>query len=378
MHIRIRRGALAICLVLPVLLLTACGGSTGPAAATSVPPTAPPPPTATPEPPLPTQAPTPAAAGETPAATDEPEEPTVAREVFDLPGINTYRSRTTISVVGPAFEDEEFQSLEILGEYIKEPPAQHTIMNSGSEETLETVQIGDKSWVRFGENWIESSGQDLPDFTTGLTMFDMADIEKDLGKLEKVGSEKVNGFDTTHYTFDKGTLLKLLDEEASKEDIARIDVARGDFYVATEGFVVKWSMHLEGKGVNQDKPDAVGAMDLKHELYDFNAKIEITPPETPAASENLGFDLPLPDKATQSFSMEGMAVYTIPGLTVAEAADFFTTRLPDAGFELDQNMSTVTEESAFLSFKGDGLNLSISIAPKDDGVEVSVMTSKEE
>ncbi|MCZ7574848.1 MAG: hypothetical protein M5U01_40370 [Ardenticatenaceae bacterium] len=386
MYLQPRRGALALLVALLVLLLTACKGGPAPAAATAVPPTAAPPPTAPPPPPPTVTAAPRATAGEAanapasaaPGATEEPSEPAATKSVFDLPGITSYRSRTTVSVLGPAFEDEDFQKLEILGEYIKEPPAQHTVINTGQKENLEAIQIGPKSWVSFGGNWVESSGQSLPDFTSGLTMFDVTDIEKDLGKLNKAGSEKVNGYDTTHYTFDKGTLLKLLDKETSKEDIAKIDVAHGDFYVAREGFVVKWSMHLEGKGVNENKPEAVGAMDLKHELYDFNAKIEIAPPEMPSASDNLGLDLPLPDGATQSFSMEGMAVYAIPGLSVQEATDFFTTTLPEAGFELDKDTSSISDERALLTFKGNGLNLNIMLVPKDDGVEATVSTNKEE
>lgn len=380
-----RRGALPLLSMLLVLVLAACGGGAAPAPATAVSPTEAPPPTATtPPPPTATTAPpatetvgTPLE-GATPEATDEATEATAVKNVFDLPGVKSYRSRTSISTLGPAFEDEDVQSLEILGEYVKEPPAQHTVISAGDEESLEAIQIGDQSWVKFGENWVESSGQPLPDFTSALTMFDIADIEQDLGKLKEVGSEKVNGYDTTHYTFDKSTLLKLLDEEASREDIEKIDVARGDFYVAREGFVVKWSMHLEGKGVNEAKPDAVGAMDIKHELYDFNATFEITPPETPSASENLGFDLPLPDGATQSFSMEGVAVYTIPNLSVKEAADFFTEALPQAGFELDPTLNSVGEDGAFLSFQGNDLSLNIAIAPKDSGVEVTITSTKEE
>jgi hypothetical protein len=369
-------------------LLAACGGGGQPAAATPVPPTEAPQATATTPPP--TAAPTTEAAAEpttsgessateTPGEETTEEEPaveTATRNIFEIADINSYRSRTTITLEGPALENEEFKSLEILGEHVKEPPAQRVTMQMGEGQNLEMVLIGNQSWMNVNGQWISTSGQETPDITEDLSPFDLSAVEDDLAKMERVGKERVNGMDTTHYRFDKAILLNLLENEVDREDVERVETVEGHFYVADKGFIVKWTIHLAGTGLNPDDPEAEGRMTMETELYDFNAPIEITPPETPSASDSLGFELPEPEGAVQQFATNNLVSYSVPGMSLEELVDFYTDGLEAAGFEYDEAGSMVSDDFAILSFTGDK-TVNVTIEATSDEPNVTIMVMEE-
>jgi hypothetical protein len=371
-------------LLLALLLIAACGGNQPATApeptATSVPPTA------TSAPPTATTAPTTEAAeagGETDTAgaetsgESEPSESETAK-VFDVAGATSYRTRMSVQASGEAFKDEEQTNIEFLGEYTKEPAAQHITIKAGESatDTLEVIQIGDKSWVKFGGNWITDTSGNLPDFTEGLTPFDVSEVEQELDKMERVGNEEINGFQTTHYRFNKETLTNVLREEAGKENIEKLDVAEGNFYVAEEGFLVKWDMQMKGKGIQEDQPDLAGEISINFEVYDLNAEVSIAPPDIPPASGQLGYDFPLPEGATQAFVMEGLGTFEAPGVGVKEAAEFFQKELPALGFEATEGLAQIADDNAVLGFQGNDLEVTITISAKEDGSEIVIATTK--
>jgi len=116
------------------------------------------------EKPAATQAPS----GEKPAATTAPagEEPTAVpsepgeeeityTSVEELDWINTYRSRIMMKWE-TLDEPKEEGSMEMLGEYVKDPAAQRFVMSSTGTApedtgTMEYIQIGDTAWMNMGE-----------------------------------------------------------------------------------------------------------------------------------------------------------------------------------------------------------------------------------
>lgn len=374
-----------------LLLLAACGGDTQEPTATPVPPTATPvPPTATPEP-TDTPAPTPTSA-EAPTAEEEPEEEPqsttiegLTENAFALPGVESYRSRTTISVSGPAFEAEGedaeesmaalMQGFEIEGEHTQNPTAHHVTVRMGGEVFAETIQIEDKAWAKsafMGDTWTETEASDTDELTSGFAgdlgeVFSVSELEEFLGKLERVGTEEVNGIQTVHYSADKEVMRGIIDESDpdALAEFENADLVQMDFYITKEGVLVKWEMHIEGTGLNEENPEASGTMTFTSELYDFNADITIEPPETPSASETMGFDLPMPEGASQSFSIQGMTTLEVPDATIQELVEFYVQGMTGIGFQHDEENSFTSAEFATLTFTQNDTEVTIAISPGD-------------
>jgi hypothetical protein len=377
---------------------TAAPATVAPATATPLPPTntpAPPtntplPPTNTPAPALPTDTPAPAPAADT--ATPEKSSGSEAEEekietapkwspgqLFAQSDIRSYRSTMNLAVAGPAFENEGDLSFVILGEYMRDPEAQRIVMNMGEEVFMEMVQIGAQAWVNYAGMWMETSAEDTGDITEDFMLFDLEDIG-DLDDFDKVGAETINGMKTTHYHFTEENLFNVLRDQEDLADLEGLDSAVGDVWVNNEGVVIKWVMHFEGTGINEESPDASGAMDITYELHDINASdIDIQPPESLSSEETLGFDLPVPEGATQTMSMAGMITYDVVDRTIAELSEFYQTEFATLGFTYDAETSMTSEDYSLLAFSDGSVTVSISIFTGEDGaVQIMVMTEAAE
>ena len=380
--------------VLMAVALAACGAAPAeqpaapapthtplPPTDTPVPPTdTPVPPTATPVPPTNTPAaPAPtSAAGTTQPAVDEPTPlGPVTLSVFTLPGISSYRMRMEFTAAGAAFEEQQQVpgAIQMTGEFVKEPPAQRLVIRSGEEVFAEMVKIGERSWTSFAGMWMETTGEEAPDFTEEFLFFDVNELGR-LDEFEKVGKEEVNGIMTIHYRFNKETLRRALGAAAEIEEWEMLTTAEGDMYVSPDGFIVKWNMRFEGAGLNTDKPEASGSVTTTYQIYDLNAPIEIKPPEQ--AGAGLGIDLPVPEGAKPTLVMERMVTYEIAEATVEDLVEFYKTKLPALGFTLNEDDTLVSEDFANLTFTGEGIKLSISIFAGDEGFQIMITTETEE
>ena len=376
--------------------LTACGAEEAEPTAAPAPTNTPLPPTATALPPTdtpippthtrvvpPTDTPAPAAPTATVSTDKDKDEGPLAslvpkwtsKQLFAQSEITSYRSRMDVTASGPAFEDETDLAFKILGEYVKDPHAEHLSITIGDEVFMEMVQIGDQSWVNFAGMWIESSDEDAGNITEDFMIFDVEDIG-DLSEFEKVGTETINGLETTHYHFDENVLWKVLKDEEDVEGLEGLESFSGDLYTTKDGIVVKWVMHFEGTGFNDENAETKGSMDMTYELYDINAKIDIQPPEVPSSEESLGFEIPVPEGATQTLSMAGMTTYDVVDQTIEDLADFYKTELANLGFSHDSEAALVSADFAMLTFSDGSTEISITIMPgEDDGtVQVLIMT----
>ncbi|MGQ9668277.1 MAG: hypothetical protein ACUVWB_13285 [Anaerolineae bacterium] len=366
--------------VLALALLAGCGGkATTPAGeataaqATAGAPSAtkaPAQPSPTPVPPTDTPVPTqPAAAAETPQAIED---------VSKLPWLKSYRMRLTLETSGEAYAEEAGNKLEMIGEFVKEPPAmRYVIIGSTPEDSMEMIRIGNQSWLKMGESWIQSTDESAAKFGEEFMLFEPEDLSKDWKDLSRVGKETVNNIQTTHYKFDKQTFLTILTDEETRTLYQNLDIAEVDFYLADEGYIVKMVTLLSGKGVNSNKPDLAGEMKTTYEIYDLNAPIEITPPSVPSATEGMGFTIPEPAGAKQTMSQQGMVMYAVANMSLADAAEFYKKGFTDQGLTYLEDSSMVSEKLATLSFEGKGAAISVMISPDQSAGGLAVIVSIE-
>jgi hypothetical protein len=142
---------------------------------------------------------------------------------------------------------------------------------------LAFVQIGDKSWVKFGNNWTAGNSKDSG---LGSIPSSPADLFKDLGSNDKLSGAKtsketVNGVKTTRYSFDKKALESLTKELGqSTAELKDIDKGNLDLWLNEDDVPVKISLVFTGK----DEKDEKVSMDLEMNIKDINSNIQIKAP----------------------------------------------------------------------------------------------------
>jgi len=161
------------------------------------------------------------------------------------------------------------------GAYVA-PDKSDVKLHAGPME-LAFVQIGDKSWVKFGNNW---TAGDSKDSGLGGIPSSPADLFKDLGSSNKLSGAKtsketVNGVKTTRYSFDKKALESLTKELGqSTGELKDIDKANLDLWLNEDEVPVKISMVFSGK----DEKGQKVSMDLEMNIKDINSNIQIKAP----------------------------------------------------------------------------------------------------
>ena len=135
------------------------------------------------------------------------------------------------------------------------------------------VQIGDKAWAKYGGAWtpidpgdlgLPAGGLDFGDFTAGA-------LPAEVVEAAKVSSEKVNGMNTTRYSFDKAALQSLANDVGSGQDL---ETANLDVWITEDGVPVKLTMKLKGK----DDSGQESTVQLELVLKDLNSDIKIKAP----------------------------------------------------------------------------------------------------
>lgn len=368
---------LTITALMLMALLVGCGGkATTPAGETPVAPAT------IAQQPVSQPAPTKVPPTDTPAPTQAPaaptETPVPVEDVTQLPWLKSYRTRVTIETSGEAYADQQTNKTEMVGEFVKEPPAvRYVITGSKPEDSMEMIQIGNESWVKFGDSWMQSTQESLPKFDEQFMVFHPEELTEGWETATKVGREKVNGIDTTHYRFDKPAMLKFMFDEETRARYENLDTVQIDIYLADEGYIVKMVTQMAGKGVDENKPDLAGEIKTSFEVYDLNAPIEIVAPSVPSPTEGLGFTIPEPAGAKQAWSQESMVMYTVSGMTMAEAAEFYKKGFTDQGLKFVEDSSMTTDAFASLEFQGEKAKVSVMISPDQSTGSLAVMISIE-
>ena len=139
---------------------------------------------------------------------------------------------------------------------------------------LETITIGEESWTNDGSGWALDSADDgfdttfsMPfDFSSPGLPFDFLPDEELAGA--RITDEKVNGFQTKRYSFDKDSLESLaasMGDEAGIGDVSDLDNMTLDVWVTEDGVPVKMVISASGESEGSDI-----AIDLEFNIKDLN------------------------------------------------------------------------------------------------------------
>ncbi len=266
-----REKTLVLCLVLLalglVLSLTACGPKKEqppaelPQEETVTTPTEEPAPeTPTPETP-PTTAP----------ITEAPPEEIFAGSSAALQGLKSYRYLSLFK-----FETEEEAkitagSIEIEGEYVP-PDREHvTWTDLSTGEKFEVTRIGDEAWMKEDDEWTEVPVQVAESMMQMVSIFSPAHSWGTLYEglpdaSNLVDKEVVNDISCFHYASSYNQWGATFSEEITE--------AKGDIWIAEEGFPVKYLFQASGT----DSEGNSGSVEWSMELKDVNQPISIEPP----------------------------------------------------------------------------------------------------
>jgi len=176
-----------------------------------------------------------------------------------------------------------------------------------------------------------------------------ADFLPALIGAEDAGAKTVNGVAATGYKFDERAL-----------GAAGQAKATGEVWVATTGgYVLKYSLNLQ---------DSDGTLTWAYDVTKADQPADTTlPKDCPGGL----VDAPAMDDAQNVKRLPGITLFTTQS-TVAQVADFYQKQLPTAGWKLDGKPS-ITDKSAFVSFKQGKSQLTVIITAGDAGTAVQLL-----
>lgn len=199
-------------------------------------------------------------------------------QIAGLDTLNSYRVRQVFKV--EAKDGSESDEMVVLEEWVREPPAQHVVIDGPDEGfDVEMVYIGDKAWVKMGGTWVETTSEGAE----GMNFVSDLDITPDVGSdMRLAGRERVNGVDCKHYTFDSENFAITDPTEG-----AMTMHLQGDVWIADQGglpsIVVRERIQYDGYFMPIPGASTSSAVDVvtyfERDVTDINKPIDIRPPE---------------------------------------------------------------------------------------------------
>jgi hypothetical protein len=302
--------------------------------------------------------------------------------IEDASGINSYRMQMHLTMKS----DEEDVTIDVTGEFVKEPRAERLTMRInevGGEENQEVSMV-----LVDGIHYIQAAGfwMQTPDASLTLdemTPFNPADFAKATGDLKRVGEETINGRATVHYQADENLLAAALANQDGF-DFSQAEDFQVDLWLdKAEQFVVK----METSGTDNEG----GIFSMVVEYVDFNQPITITAPEVgmltipsddegedgaavplvPAGSNGsadlsglVGFELALPEGSTITLMMPNMVQATVP-YALDESVNLFQQEMLVNGYSLVSQMAP-EEGQTMLIYEKDEKFVTINLSAVDD------------
>jgi hypothetical protein len=307
-----------------------------------------------------------------PVEEDETEAPEDALSLDEdsLDQLSSYRAKMAWSVEK---EDGSVESFSTEQAATREPAAKHTTMVSNGE-TVEMIQIGGDTWMRFGDEWMRSSSDDatVGDFGDALQTSDgwVAGLDDD--EYDYLGKETINGVQTRHYRAERSDQWGMFFGMLGADGEAESGVA--DVWIADESdlprFVVRSTIEVQGE------IDGLPAtMTLSQDVSDINEPFVIAPPEDVALG-GLPEGVPMYPDATDVTQFGTMTTFTVAD-DVDTVNTFYQDALEAAGWALDGE-PTVTEDTAMSSWSKDEQTLNLMISSSDGGATTSVVVILED
>ena len=286
---------------------------------------------------------------------DGEEEESLSSITEGLQNLDSYRSHLKM-VFESDTEGETEQIIEMDIEYVRDPLAQHIVLQgNGDEETFEVFHVGDQQYLYMGEGQCISSSADEDMLDTEI--FNPDDAMGGLDNLHRVQpDETINGVPCHHYTFDQTSMLG--------ENFAS---AQGDVWVAADGgYVVKYVMQAEG---TDPETQQTGHIAWEYQLRDVNTSITIEPPADCAGGGGES-EFPIMADATNMTTLAGITMYETAS-SFDDAVAFYQAQMPADGWN-DTGEGFSSPGNVMLSYDKEGRSVSVMISESDGAVSVMI------
>lgn len=218
------------------------------------------------------------------AATDKM--PEAAAEVTLPPAeafakLESYRIDLRFTLEGAADEGMGLLAVDLEGAFVAPDRSQVRVSARLDELELEeeSITIGDRTWVKIDESWVEGEAQfELEDLSPASLL---AELNPEQLRLLKPSKETVNGVKSLRYSIGRGdidalrSLGALLGDDEALEDLP--EEFNIDLWLAEDGgWPVRVTMTARGA---IDEGDEI-SLDFSLDVTDVNdLDIEIEPPE---------------------------------------------------------------------------------------------------
>jgi len=291
--------------------------------------------------------------------TEEVEDISLSSVTSGLQSLDSYRGHFEMTFESSGDEEEGKWVMQMDIEHVRDPFAQRmTIQGGGVElgEGFESVQIGDRQYIVFGEGECIStsaSGEDAID----MEMFQLDDAIGGLDGARRVGSdETVNGILSRHYVFDEKSL-----------GWGTFSRAEGEVWVAVDGdYVVKYILQAEGKNPITNEE---GNVEWGYEIRDVNQPINIEPPAGCEATES---QFPMMPDATNQSTMGGLVTYESSS-SFDDVLSFYQEQMPANGWS-DSGDSFISSGNAMLVYAKDGRTATVALTDSEGKISVMIMS----
>ena len=288
-----------------------------------------------------------------------------------LSELNSYRARFSWTLEKADGSTETFVMEQGA---TREPPAQYYSMESDGEG-MEYIQVENTLWMRYGEEWMQSSSDEAGDLTEdfGSVLMNGSDL---YGEIEDedyklIGTETVNGIKTQHYevTYNQ-SWLSLLDTE----NLDKVEKGTADVWIADQSglpaFLVRFEVELNG---TVDGEDVTGT--ITQEVYDVNSGFTIEPPAD-AEVGGLPDDIPVYPEAEEFMTFGSMTTFMVTD-DVSTVNEFYQSALEDAGWTQDEGSAMNMEGMATSTWTKGEETLTLNVVSNEDEGGTQVVISIE-
>jgi len=297
-----------------------------------------------------------------PTATAEPEE----EGPLSLVSAQELDSYSQVVRMSGTHGDEEW-GMEMVTEFVREPPAQRYVMRisdeTGEETSFEMIQVGDTTYIGGGPEgeWMSMTSSESPDLSdTGFIRLEDT-FYSDECKYK--GRQTVNGLQTKHYHCSEKALLAMPNVGGGV-----IQDAEGDVWVSTKynvavRFIFSW------KGKDEDGVAVEGRWES--DVTDINKPIKIEAPEGVAAA-GLPDDIPMIDGARDVNAMMGIVTFIVDK-PVKDVTAYYQSAMPKNGWTPEEGAMMPN----MLSFsKGDRM-ANFMLSEEGSTTQVTIMVNEE-
>lgn len=204
----------------------------------------------------------------------------VAADVFGAaPDLTSYRSQATLVI---STEPEgggivDFSST-VAGEFLRDPPSVSATVTVNDDLVVDVIGIENTYWLGEEGVWVEDPGAQGLLGLAGAQLVDPDDLSAVSGTMRLAGVEEVNGRPARKFTGTAATIASLVarSDASALQELGRLDLAESEVWLDETGFIIKARFSFGG---TNELSGLVSYYLVEIELLDFDADVEISPPE---------------------------------------------------------------------------------------------------